>query len=73
MDAAERIKKVVASSTIPFFTSTLSPSSSPLFPALTYIPTFRTWAASRAYLLLDGFRKNYLSGARLMALRNGKK
>ena len=67
MDAAERMEKVAALSTIPlldFFTGPLFPSSSPLGPALSSIHTFRTRVASRAYLLLDGLRRDYLSGAR---------
>ena len=66
MDAAERMDKVAASSNIPlldFFTGPLFPSSSHLCAALTSIPTFRTRVASRAYLLLDGLRTDYLSGA----------
>ena len=67
MDAKERMEKVAASSTIPlldFFTGPLFPNSSLLGTALTSIPTFRTRVESRAYLLLDGLRRDYLSGAR---------
>ena len=67
MDAAERMDKVAASSTIPlldFFTGPLFSSSSSLCSALTAIPIFRSRVSSRAYLLLDGLRRDYLSGAR---------
>jgi phenylalanine ammonia-lyase len=69
MDAAERMRKVAASATIPlldFFTdpsfSIFSPSL--LGPALTSIPTFCTRVATRAYMLLNDLRRDYLSGAR---------
>ena len=67
MDAAERMQKVAASSTIPlldFFTGPSFSNPSLLGPALTSIPTFRARVASRACFLLDDLRRDYLSGAR---------
>ncbi|KAF8799644.1 phenylalanine ammonia-lyase [Phlegmacium glaucopus] len=67
MDAAERMQKVAASTTIPlldFFTGSSSCDPSLVGSALISIPTFRARVASRAFSLLDGLRKDYLSGAR---------
>lgn len=67
MDAAERMQKVAASSTVPLFDFFTGPSfynPSLVGPALTSIPTYRTRVASRAYSLLDDLRRDYLSGAR---------
>ena len=66
MDAAERMEKVAASGTIPLLDFFTGPSFSgpSLLGALTSIPTFRTRVASRAYILLNDLRKDYLSGAR---------
>lgn len=67
MDAAERMQKVAASTTIPlldFFTGSSFCNPSLVGPALTSIPTFRAQVASRAFSLLDTLRKDYLSGAR---------
>ena len=67
MDAAERMQKVAASSTIPlldFFTGPSFSNPSLLSFALTSIPTFRGRVASRCYFLLDDLRRDYLSGAR---------
>ena len=67
MDAAERMQKVAASGTIPlldFFTGPSFSNSSLVGPTLTSIPTFRTRVASRAYILLNDLRRDYLSGAR---------
>ena len=67
MDAEERMQKVAASSTttlLDFFTGPSFSDPSLVGPALTSIPTFRSRVASRAYSLLDGLRRDYLSGAR---------
>ncbi|KAK0460937.1 L-Aspartase-like protein [Desarmillaria tabescens] len=68
MDAAERMKKVAASSTtvlVDFFTScTFISDSSTAGSALTSIPLFRSRVASRATTLLDQLRRSYLSGER---------
>jgi phenylalanine ammonia-lyase len=67
MDAAERMLKVAASSTVPlldFFTGPSFSNPSLLCPALTSIPTFRARVATRSFLLLDDLRRDYLSGAR---------
>ena len=67
MDAAERMQKVAASSTVPLFDFFTGPSfynPSLVGSALTSIPTYRTRVASRAYSLLDDLRRDYLSGTR---------
>ena len=67
MDAADRMQKVAASSTIPlldFFTGSSFSNPSLVGPALTSLPAFRARVASRAYNLLDELRRDYLSGAR---------
>ena len=67
MDAKERMQKVAASSTttlLDFFTGPSFSDPSLVGPALTSIPTFRSLVASGAYSLLDGLRRDYLSGAR---------
>jgi phenylalanine ammonia-lyase len=67
MDADERMQEVAASSTTPlldFFTGPSFSDPSLVGPALTSIPAFRSRVSSRAYSLLDGLRKDYLSGAR---------
>ena len=67
MDAEERMHEVAASSTTPlldFFTGPSFSDPSLVGPALTSIPAFRSRVSSRAYSLLDGLRRDYLSGAR---------
>ncbi|KAF8176545.1 L-Aspartase-like protein [Pholiota molesta] len=67
MDARERMQKVAASSTttlLDFFTGPSFADSSLVGAALTSIPTFRSRVADRLYTLLDGLRRDYLSGAR---------
>ena len=67
MDAKERMQKVAASSTttlLDFFTGPSFSDPSLVGPALASIPTFRSLVASGAYSLLDGLRRDYLSGAR---------
>lgn len=67
MDARERMQKVAASSTttlLDFFTGSSFADSSLVGAALTSIPAFRSRVADRLYTLLDGLRRDYLSGAR---------
>ena len=67
MDAKERMQKVAASSTttlLDFFTGPSFSDASLVGPALSSIPTFRSRAAERLTLLLDGLRRDYLSGSR---------
>lgn len=67
MDAPERMQKVAASSTtvlLDFFTASTSIDAAVVGQALTSIPAFRAHVAARAFALLDGLRRDYLSGAR---------
>jgi phenylalanine ammonia-lyase len=67
MDAPERMHKVAASSStvlIDFFTGSAPFSATTIASSLSSIPHFRSNVASRATSLLDGLRREYLSGAR---------
>jgi len=68
MDAPERMLKVAASSStilLDFFTGPASfDDVAALGSTLACIPEFRSSVASRATLLLDNLRRDYLSGAR---------
>ncbi|KAF8229019.1 phenylalanine ammonia-lyase [Tricholoma matsutake] len=67
MDAPEQMQKVAASSStilLDFFTGPAFVDSAATGSILAEIPLFRSHVASRATLLLDDLRKDYLSGAR---------
>jgi phenylalanine ammonia-lyase len=67
MDAPDRMQKVAASSTTTLVDYLTNPDFRGLASAgtaLTAIPTFRTKVASRATILLDTLRRDYLSGSR---------
>lgn len=67
MDAPEQMQKVAASSStilLDYFTGPAFVDPEATGSILANIPLFRSRVASRATLLLDDLRKNYLSGAR---------
>lgn len=71
MDAADRMKKVAASSTtciVDFFTGPdFEADTASAVTALTLIPSFRSQVASRGTALLLQLRTDYLSGAKGIA------
>lgn len=74
MDATDRMNKVAASSTttiLDFFTGPGFTDASSAGAALTAIPTFRAQVAGRATALLEGLRRDYLSGAKGAAPASG--
>ena len=67
MDNIERMTKVAASTTtvlLDFITTSLSSDPTHVASALCSIPAFRARIAERLYSLLDGLRRDYLSGAK---------
>ncbi|KII91372.1 hypothetical protein PLICRDRAFT_696444 [Plicaturopsis crispa FD-325 SS-3] len=74
MDAVDRMKKVAASSTtaiLDFFTGPVFTDAASASAALTAIPIFRVQVAARATALLEGLRRDYLSGAKGAAPASG--
>lgn len=67
MDAQERMQKIAASSTtilLDYITGPAFGNFEAAGPALSGIPAFRSRVASRANVLLDVLRREYLSGER---------